>query len=273
MPELPDVETFKKYFNQKCIGQKISKVKILRNNSKRNTPQDKLKRDLSGKYFKPAYRRGKFMLVPVDGQELVFHFRMTGDIEYVPDADPIESVARALFTFDNGYELRYLDRRNIGELFLAPAHDYSKIKELDLLNKLGPEPLSNDFTLDYLDGLIRKNTARPVKTFLVNQEKIAGIGNIYADEILFQAGLKPSRTCGTLDSAEIKKLFKAVKFALQKAIDVDADTSKLPNFLLAHRRGVGIRAGQDNICPKCHKRFKSLRISGRTSVYCENDQS
>lgn len=273
MPELPDVEVFKNYFNQNCIGQKISKVKILRKDSKRNTPEDKLKRDLSGKYFKPAYRRGKFMLVPVDGQELVFHFRMTGDIEYVPDADPIESVARALFTFDNGYELRYLDRRNIGELFLAPVHDYSKTRELDLLNNLGPEPLSSEFTLDYLEGLIHKNASKPVKTLLVDQEKIAGIGNVYADEILFQAGLKPSRTCGSLEDSELKKLFNAVKFSLQKAIEVDADTSKLPDFLLAHRRGGGTRAGQDNICPKCRNKFKSLRVSGRTSVYCENDQS
>lgn len=260
MPELPEVEHFTQYFNKHALKQPIENLLIKTKWLIRNITPEKFTKILIGKKFKKAYRRGKFMVVDInrDPHKIIFHFGMTGDLFYAKVNDKNESLkkySQVTFVFTNLNALYWLNKRKFGGIYLV-----TNLDEISTLKNMGPEPLNltkKEF-LSLLDNYKNKN----IKAFLMDQSNIAGIGNEYSNEILFQAGIDPHRKISNLNSQEKNEIFKKTQAVLKNAINVDTLNQKLPqNWLLAHKK--------DLICPigKEHK-FKKIKIAGRSAVYC-----
>lgn len=261
MPELPDVEHAKKYISENAVGGKITAVKVLRRTEyKKRNPSEQELSILKNKKIEGADRRGKFLILNIDGKDLIFHFRMTGWLNVVSDDVPISDNTRMIFSLDDDREMRFDDRRNIGEIYLTDRGKWDEAGT-GLLAKIGVDPLSGEFTFDYFKKLTEKNKRTEIKKVLMNQKSIAGIGNLYSDEILFKARIRPQRKSGSTDDEELRTLYKSVRQVLRKAVAVDADVNKIPNSLLANRK--------DGFCPVSGNKFKKTKIGGRTSTFCE----
>ena len=262
MPELPDVESFKKYFQRTSLKKKIIDVEGESKVLVRKIAFQDFKKKLVGESFKKAWRRGKFLIVEIKGipEKLVIHFGMTGDLHYVKQDNEKEGedrFARLIFKFDNGYELRWLNMRKFGRVYLV--RDLNKI---GLIKEMGAEPLKIS-KAQFLE-LLNKNKEKNIKAFLMDQREIAGIGNVYSDEILFRSRINPQKDVKSLDKIEKEKLFDKMKEVLKEAIQIRPPTGMLfgANWLLAHRRG-------DMRCPiDRNHRLKKETIAGRSAVYC-----
>jgi formamidopyrimidine-DNA glycosylase len=220
MPELPDVEYFTSYFKRTSLHKKIDAVKCLRASLLKKITQKDFVSRLEGKKFQDASRRGKFLIASLKGTEnnLILHFGMTGDLQYRKmgkDKAPYDEVyAKVVFQFRNGYELLWINKRKFGKVYLV-----DKPERIDLIRQMGPEPLEiskKDF-LATLEEKKRKN----VKSFLMDQRDIAGIGNEYSNEILFRCGIHPKKRIQSLKEADRKQLYKTMKSTLKKAIRVE----------------------------------------------------
>lgn len=264
MPELPDVELVKKRL-EPIRGKRFSDIKVLRGpmGKPRNPDEGTLNNHLSGKEIADVSRRGKFLIISVDGEELIFHFRMTGDLQVKSKEEPDNNI-RLIFELGDGEQLRFLDSRNIGEVYLTSTANY-QTRELKLLQDLGVEPLSDEFDFGKLNQIIAEAGGRQIKVLLMDQKKIAGIGNIYADEVLYQSDIKPGRQADNLNEDERRRLLGNIKQVLKTAIDKqDQVHSQDSDYLLPHRRS--------KQCPLCGGALTRKKIGGRTSIFCTQHQ-
>jgi len=189
MPELPDVENFKKYFKRTSLNKKIAEVECSAKELIKNIGFGEFRKKLLGRKFKEAWRRGKFLIVEIAGipEKLIIHFGMTGDLHYVKqgaEKTGEDRFTRLAIKFSNGYELRWLNQRKLGKIYLV-----KEPSEVELLREMGPEPLPMK-QKEFL-GLLEKYQDKNIKAFFLDQTIIAGIGNIYSDEMLFQSGISP----------------------------------------------------------------------------------
>jgi len=260
MPELPDVEAILKYLRATSLHKRIVSVKVLDSRIVKGGYVRNLKDSLIGRSFESTKRRGKFIIVKTDSPYcVVLHFGMTGDVRYFKNKDTPE-YTRVLFSFHNAYHLAYISQRMLGGVWLT---EYPE--ELPSIALMGPEPLYPDFTLESFQEKI-KNRSKVIKTLLMDQRFIAGIGNLYADEILFQAGILPYRRAKNLGKGEIERLHKKIKQVLEEANRFNAQVWKLwHKFIIPHRYG-------DGVCPKCSKHLESISIGTRTSFFCPKCQ-
>lgn len=182
---------------------------------------------------------------------------MTGDLEYISSKKEIHKHTRAIFAFTNDYDLRFKDMRKLGKMYVVPDADFRRLKGLD---KMGPEPLEKGFTLKKFKEILKERTGR-IKALLLDQYFIAGIGNVYGDEILFHARIHPEKEANKLTRAEIKKLYKEIRHVLGIACKMKAMPHVLPEWL------IGVR-GPKGICPRCEKKFDRVHIQGRYSYFC-----
>jgi len=252
-----------RYLAETSLHKRIKKVEIIDNYVIKGVSSHEFKYRLEGAKFKQVDRRGKFLEVYTDSRyDLAFHFGMTGHLKYVPTHSAYEKYARVIFTFVSNHDLRYLAMRKLGGLYLVPRGEFIQI---DTIRKMGPEPLSPEFDLSTFKRIIQGRSAM-LKALLLDQSFIAGIGNVYGDEILFQAGIRPDRKISSLSEEELTKLFKETKSVLRKAIQHKARLQRLrDSFLALHRR-----KGEN--CPRCGSRIQKMKVSGRTSYYCERCQ-
>ncbi len=255
MPELPDVESFKAYFKRSSLNKIIADVQCSCKDLIRNINFKDLRHKLMGKSFRDAWRRGKFLICEIKDipEKLIFHFGMTGDLHYVKQRTKKDRFARLVIKFENEYELRLLSIRKLAKIYLVKDPE-----EIKLIKEMGPEPLTiskKDFS-KILDEHQRKN----IKAFLLDQRDIAGIGNVYSDEILFKAKINPHKNIETVGSEQREKLYKSMKTVLREAIDCNMyfDSS----WLIVHR-------GRDMRCPlnENHKLKKEI-IAGRSCYFC-----
>ncbi len=191
MPELPEVETIRRDLEPKLAGRRITRVEIAPDRVPvlEGIDEATFREGLVGARIQGLSRRGKFLVFELDtGANLIVHLRMTGKL-LLPDA-PLVGHLRATLTFDDGSTLRFTDMRKFGRLWLVDSLS-------PMFDKIGPEPLTEGFTLDLLAAAL-KNRKAPVKSTILDQRRIAGIGNIYADEALFEAGVRPTRPGGAL---------------------------------------------------------------------------
>lgn len=257
MPELPEVENFKSYFRRTSLKKQISDVESRAKGLIKKITFDDFKKKLKGKSFRDARRRGKFLIVNVGGlkEKLIFHFGMTGNFEYLKQDSEENDFAKVVFKFKNGYELRWLNFRKLGKVYLVKDLD-----EVDLLKKMGPEPLllSKEEFLDLLEKHKRKN----IKSFLMSQNLIAGIGNIYSDEIMFKANMNPHNKIDKLTDKEKEELYNQMKKVLKKAIEIGPPQGKFPSSWLISYRKEGER------CPICGSKIKKEKIAGRSAYFC-----
>src|SRR3954470_5705956 len=216
MPELPDVETFKRYLDATSLHQPIKSVEVRSTYILKGLSARELGRQVKGRSFESSCRHGKHLFVRT-GRDLWLrlHFGMTGSLEYLKGQRQAPKDTRVLFCFANHSRLAFRDQRKFGEIGLSKDVD-------EFLRKraLGPDAL--DINLSQFKGIFEKHRAA-VKTILLNQKLIAGIGNIYADEILFRARIHPGTETSALKKKTITKLFRATRRILKKAIDAQAD--------------------------------------------------
>jgi formamidopyrimidine-DNA glycosylase len=261
MPELPDVETLRRYFDATALHQDIGDVEVLSRQVLEETNQRKLEEGLAGHSFKGTRRHGKYMFAGLDsGGWLVLHFGMTGDLKYFKDMQKDPEHDRLLVSFTNGYHLAYVSQRKLGEVRLIEDVDaFVEAKEL------GPDAMSDDLDQATFKELMGSKRGM-VKSALMDQSTIAGIGNVYSDEILFQAGIHPRMQVGDLDETRLETLYREMRQVLEVAIDRQAQPADLPeDYLLPHR-------DPDGLCPRCGQPLKQVKVSSRTAYYCPNRQ-
>jgi formamidopyrimidine-DNA glycosylase len=259
MPELPDVETFKRYLDATSLRQRISDVDVESAYVLKGVSARELAHRLKGRCFESSRRHGKHLFVRADGKLwLRLHFGMTGSLQYFKCEEQASKHTRVLFVFASTHCLAFEDQRKFGEVGL--------VKDVDeFLRKraLGPDAL--DVSLSQFKEIFEKHRGA-VKAILLNQKLIAGIGNIYADEILFRVRMHPATEISRLSSKSLTKLFRATRYILEKAIAAKADMNQMPKSWLSPHRS------KQGKCPRCGCELKSSRIGGRTAWFCGNCQ-
>jgi formamidopyrimidine-DNA glycosylase len=266
MPELPDVEGFKrvlaKHGLRKTIGQvTVSDARILGKLS----AQTFVSR-LQGTKLVAARRHGKHLMANIDrGGWLTLHFGMTGALQFVKKCDEEPPFTRVRFDFANDGYLAYSNKRMLGRVGLVEDVDDYIADE-----KLGPDALDRRFDIDAFKTAVR-GLKRDVKSVLMDQEIVAGIGNIYSDEILFQARMNPAERIDKLTPGQLKRLFLEMRTVLKTAIARGAGSEQFvgrtpKSFLLPQRHKGGC-------CPRCRTLLKVFKLGGRTAYCCPRCQS
>jgi len=274
MPELPEVETIKRSLEPLVKDKIISDVEIYYDGIIKYPQPEKFKEMICGRKIIDINRRGKYLLFHLDDNNtLVIHLRMTGQL-IVCDRDiSFGKHTHLIFRISSRRDLRFTDIRKFGTVYLVPTSDWTRIKGLQ---NLGYEPLSKKFNFETLKNLIT-GRKRLLKVFLLDQSKIAGIGNIYADEILFSAGLHPKREIQMLTQSEITNLYNAITQKLEEGIKyrgtsfsdyVDGRGEKGSYQEKLHVYG---RGGKP--CLKCGALLEKSIIAGRGTVFCPKCQS
>jgi len=259
MPELPDVEGFRAYIERTSLHKTIEKVDVRSPEILRGVSANKLVRMLKGRRLESTRRHGKYLFVQLDGGWwLLYHFGMTGQPRYFKDMSDDPRYDRVLISFTNGFHLAYDCQRKLGAVGVTESVD-EFIRE----RKLGPDALDVDFAA-FTEALHGRRGM--IKSALMNQHILAGIGNIYSDEILFQARIHPITRVKYLSEKRLRELFDSMRRVLTAGIDHTVRSKALPDsYLLSHR-------GEGEMCPGCGCKVEKLRISGRTAYYCPECQ-
>jgi len=298
VPELPEVETICRGLNQLTLDREILGGDVLLNSSiARSISATDFLTKLKGKSIASWYRRGKYLLaelsqrrggapvpallpvpalpnsaslLPSTAGWLGVHLRMTGQLLWVNGDEPLPKHTRVRLYFEGNQELRFVDQRTFGQMWYVPA-ETEVSSTVTGLKVLGPEPFSDEFTTEYLARKLHRR-ARPIKTALLDQSLVAGLGNIYADETLFLSGVMPTTLCADLTREQIERIHSAIIQVLQKAIASGGTT--FSNFL--NVQGVngnygGVawvynRAGQP--CRTCSTTIEKIKLAGRSTHYC-----
>ena len=255
MPELPEVETFKRYLDGTSLHRRITGVDVQDAYVLKGVTARELARQLKGHRFENSHRHGKHLFVRAgDKLWLRLHFGMTGSLEYVKHDQTAPKTARVIFRFADKCGLAFDDQRKFGEIELIKNIDKFRQKR-----RLGPDAL--EISLSQFKAIAGKRRGA-VKAILLNQQLIAGIGNLYADEILFRARIHPATEAARMRDKDLRRLFRATRYVLEKAIALKTDFNHLPkSWLLTHR-------GKRGRCPRCRRGLRSATIGGRTSWFC-----
>jgi len=270
MPELPEVETIRRDLEARLIGRRITAVTIPPDAGKpvpvmKGTDESSFREGVVGARVEGVSRRGKYLALHLDtGALLVVHLRMTGSLLHRrADAAP-DLYLRAVISLDDGSELRFTDLRKFGGLWLVD--DLAEVT-----NGLGPEPLSEGFTVDLLASAVAGRKA-PVKSVILDQRRVAGIGNIYADEACFAAGIDPRRLGASLSAGEVEALHAAVRRVLLFGVesrgasfrdyqDADGKAGSMQMHVKVFRR-----TGKP--CYACGTAIERVKLGGRSTHYC-----
>ena len=270
MPELPEVETVKNGLKKKVLNKKITNCKILYPGIIAYPDKITFIKNITNETIKDITRKGKFLIFELDNYYLISHLRMEGKYFIKKTNDELTKHDHIVFTLDNQEELRYNDTRKFGKMHLV------KKDELNLtpLVNLGLEPWDNNLTKEYLKEKLNKKKA--IKTLLLDQSIIAGIGNIYADEILFLSKINPETSGSNLTYKNIEDIIKYTQIILKKAIElggttihtykaVDGITGRFQQELLVHNK-------KGEKCPSCNQEIIKIVVNGRGTYYCKNCQ-
>jgi formamidopyrimidine-DNA glycosylase len=257
MPELPEVETFKKYFDSTSLNQVIDDVEIIDDRILIASKKNFIKCLIGGK-FEETIRHGKYLLAKVRNCNIVFHFGMSGWLEYFSSEESEPKYSKVIFRFNNGYSLAYISIRMFGKLDLADS-----LEKFQKGKRLGPDAYNMSF--NEFQNAIKKRTAI-MKSALLDQSIISGIGNIYSDEILYKAKIHPKRKINTLNENELEMLFNSIKDVLEYGIKHEGELDTYSNsFLIPHR-------SKEERCPECGSFIERYEISGRHGFYCPKCQ-
>ena len=271
MPELPEVETVRRALCSKLKGKSIRELTVLHNNVFQGQDVEKVKKQIKNQTINDILRRGKWLEFVLDDYYLLSHLRMEGKYVYRNIEDSVEKHQLVLFNIDDEFSLRYRDVRKFGKMYLV------KKDELDNspLSKLGLEPWDDKLDISYLKEKY-KNKNLPIKTVLLDQEIIVGIGNIYADEILFLSKINPYKKAKDLNDNELSHIIDNTRKVLDKAIleggttirsytSEEGVTGNNQNNLYVHQR-----EGEE--CLICNSKIIKDKIGGRGSYYCPTCQ-
>lgn len=272
MPELPEVETVRRSLEPLLQGCTIKTAHVHYPGIIKHPDPKEFAVRIQGQTIEKVGRRGKYLILELSGgQTLVIHLRMTGRLTVCEQAAELPKHTHLVFDLDDGRELRFNDVRKFGLVYLLANNDY---REAGGLFTLGPEPLEEAFTPEELAFRLGCKKVK-LKAFLLDQTQIAGIGNIYADESLFCAGLHPERITDSLSEEEVFRLYQAIRSTLREGIacrgasikDYVDGSGERGEF--QERLKVYGRAGED--CT-CGRKLERITVAGRTTVYCPGCQ-
>jgi formamidopyrimidine-DNA glycosylase len=284
VPELPEVETIRRQLAPEVTGHAIERARILDERWTRPVPPANVERALVGRRIEAVERRGKYLLVRLDdGATLVMHLRMTGnlvlaDTEDAPserrlgmdrlyESDTGLAYLKAELLLDDGRALRFTDPRRFGHAGVLPEGELDPYLDA----RLGPEPLSGAFDADVLLRAAEGRTA-PLKSFLLDQRRVAGIGNIYADEALHRAALHPLSPAGSMRFEHADALSAGIVAALEEGLrnggasiddyrDARGESGSMQDEFLVHTR-------EGEPCPRCEQPIRRIVVGGRSTYYC-----
>ena len=273
MPELPEVETIRRRLEPALVGRRLDRVAILDGRLTRPLDPTEVAAELEGERVTAIDRRGKYLIVRFEsGRSLLIHLRMTGNLLHAPGAPAAAGPhTRAVVRLDDGSDVLYIDVRRFGTWLLAEPG------ELDdyLGARLGREPLSAAFTSTRLAEELQGRTA-PVKAAILDQRRLAGVGNIYADEALWRARIDPRRPAGELDGPQLRALHRGIRASLtaglarQGATLRDYRTPDGGRGAMQHEFRVYSREGEP--CDRCGAPIEKIRVAGRGTWYCPGCQ-
>jgi len=273
MPELPEVETIVADLRPHLVGRTIVDCELRFPSIVRHPEPETFIDSITGLRIEAVGRRGKFIFIALgEGRLLVVHLGMTGQLRLVDAATEIPNHTHAIFDLDDGKQLRYRDPRRFGRLLLGTQDE---LLISGTLPKLGPEPIDPTFDAEALFERFRRRRA-PVKAVLLDQSTVAGVGNIYADESLHRARLRPDRIAGSLSRKSVRRLHESLRDSLEVAIrnrgssvdtyrDAWGDMGSQQEELLVYGR-----AGEP--CLTCGRPLSIVRIAGRSTVFCRRCQ-
>jgi formamidopyrimidine-DNA glycosylase len=279
--ELPEVEVMRRDLEKDVVGRRIKSAEVKgTKNAMRVIRRHAKRKDftsmLDGTKIARVERRGKYLLVYLDSTNvLVIHFGMSGQLQRGTGRIALEPHTHVVLTFQQGGDLRFIDPRTFGEMFVTSADDLGKVKELA---HIAIDPLDQVFTWPTFQYLLAEKAAK-MKQLMMDQKFISGLGNIYSDEVLFAAGLRYDRLSNTLSSQEVRRLYRAIQEVLQEAIkargttlddeayvDLFGKPGEYENELKVY--------GRDGLpCRRCRTPIQKVKISGRYAYFCPQCQS
>jgi len=278
MPELPEVETVARGLRACLTGHTITKVTVHWPGSIGTPGPRRFAQSLAGRLVTDVHRRGKWIVIELnDGQTLLVHLRMTGQLLLEHADCPVDDYTRVVFSLDKSSGagcdhlcLRFSDMRKFGRLILTDDPS-------DVLGELGPEPLADDFTVERFRCMLAKRRGR-IKSLLLNQHFLVGLGNIYVNEALWRAHIHPLRSAHSLSSDEVEALHEAIRFVLRAAIAGGGTTLENGNFRQVHGE-TGEFAGQLQIygcegesCACCGSLVQRIKVGQRGTYFCPQCQ-
>ena len=273
MPELPEVETVKEALNQTVKGQTIKEIELRYEPMIKNMSADEFKEKLINQTIQEVSRRGKYLVFHFDDYQLLSHLRMEGKYFYVDSDFELNPHVHVIFTLENGKRLLYQDTRKLGTY-----HLYDKAIDLETtapFQVLGLEPFATEFTPSYVKEKIQ-NKKKPIKSLLLDQTVVCGLGNIYVDEVLYRARLHPLTSSSELTDKDIENVVKYTVEVLARAIELGGTTIRtfrsshgvsgtFQNELLVHQR-----KGEN--CYECHTPIEKIKVGGRGTYFCPTCQ-
>jgi formamidopyrimidine-DNA glycosylase len=279
--ELPEVEVMRRDLEKDIVGRRIKSaevkssrnaMRVIRRHGKRKDFTSKLE----GRKLTKVERRGKYVLLHLDsGDALVTHFGMSGQFQRGNGRVVIEPHTHVVLTFQQGGDLRFIDPRTFGEMFVTSADELGKVKELQ---HIAIDPLDQVFTWPTFQYLLAQRGAK-MKQLLMDQKFISGLGNIYSDEVLFAAGIRYDRLSDTLSSQEVRRLYRAIQETVQEAIKMRGTTLDDEAYVdLFGKPGeyqseLKVYGREGEPCRRCRTPIRTVKVSQRTSYFCPQCQS
>jgi len=276
LPELPEVETIRRGLDREVVGKRVKTVQVSGTRTIRRQPKKEFIAKLEGAKVNGVDRRGKYLVLKLDtGELLVIHLRMSGQLLRAQAKDAVVKHTHVVITFTQGGQLRYVDPRTFGELFITAPDELTK--EITELADLGMDPVDEPQSwVKFREQLLGRTTK--LKPLLMDQSFLAGVGNIYSDEILWESGLRHDRTPQSLSTMEIRRLYRAIVEVLHEAVKHRGSTlsdqqyvdihGKPGEFQLLHQ--VYDREGE--ACRRCRSTIVREKLGSRSTFFCPNCQ-
>lgn len=272
MPEMPEVETVRRGLNSQVKGRKITHVEIRYQNLITGDVKQ-FSEFVTGATITDVGRRAKFLLIHLDnGYTIISHLRMEGRYRISADPSAIDKHSHAIFSLDNGEKMIYNDVRKFGRMQLWPTAELSTNKSI---MKLGPEPLSPDFTFEKLKPRIMRHR-KDIKTVLLDQSVLSGLGNIYVDEVLWQVKIHPQTPANHLSDEDIKAIIVASNQEMESAIANGGSTVRSYIDATGHKgnmqNSLKVYGKEGTPCPRCKTEIEKIKVGGRGTHFCPKCQ-
>lgn len=272
MPELPEVETVRRGLMKIAKGRQIRGIDVYYGKIIRGDVE-KFRQNLIGQTILRIDRRGKYLLFRFSNNlTMISHLRMEGQYFSQPEGGPIDKHTHVVFHFTDGTELCYHDTRKFGRMHLVPTGEEMQVAGL---KTIGPEPTSKDFTVEYFTKILKKSRGK-IKPFLLNQRHVAGLGNIYCDEVLWQSRINPEQAANTLSTRQIQDLHDNIIKEIATATKYKGTT------VHTFKNAMGDAGGfQDHLeaygrsgekCPRCGTKMVKIKVAERGTTFCPHCQ-
>ena len=270
MPELPEVETFRRHLLQgslgapSILGKKIRDADLLWERTLASPTPDEFHKRINGQFVTGVGRRGKYLIIQLAKDVLILHLRMSGEIIVEEKTNPLGIHYRLILNFTDLYRLAFNNIRKFGRVWLTSDQE-------KFLAHLGPEPLTDDFTPELFQKILASRS-RGLKYFLLDQEMIAGLGNIYTDEALHRAKLHPAVKTDSLTSAEVHELWESIREVLREGIQNQGSSIDWMYRGGDYQKYLSVYNLEGEPCKKCQSPIKRIKIAQRSTYYCPSCQ-